>query len=190
VRVHGFTPAEILLGFNPEVTRRAELPKGRDWIRPTVNPADFFSIEAAELEAYITRRDDKSVSMLDKRTAAQHRLENSRNGSSSFKKPKVGDLVLVRDIALSKQHGRKLEARWSTPRIVDSISASGVSAYVRELHHAPGKTKRYHVEDLLVYTPRGPDVNTQIAPTVEYARGAMGAQEAFVPGQRAFHLAV
>jgi hypothetical protein len=66
-----------------------------------------------------------------------------------------------------------------------------VSAYVRELHHAPGKTKRYHVEDLLVYTPRQPDVTTApIAPVVEYARGAMGVQEAFVPGQRAFHLSV
>jgi hypothetical protein len=95
------------------------------------------------------------------------------------------------DIALSKQHGRKLEARWSTPRIVDSISSSGVSAYVRELHHAPGKTKRYHVEDLLVYTPRQPDITTApVATAVEYARGAMGAQEAFVPGQRAFHLSV
>jgi hypothetical protein len=116
---------------------------------------------------------------------------SGRSGSAAFGKPKVGDFVLVRDIALSKQHGRKLEARWSTPRVVDSISSSAVSAYVRELHHAPGKTKRYHVEDLLVYTPRQPDVSTApIAPVVEYARGAMGVQEAFVPGQRAFHLSV
>jgi hypothetical protein len=147
------------------------------------------------MEAYVLGRDDEGVTMSDRRTSAQHRAESSRNGSPAFKTPWVEGLVLVRDIALSKQPGRKLEARWSMPRIVDSISASGVSAHVRELHHAPGKTKRYHVEDLLVYTPRrvedlGKPADKAISPTVEYARGPMGAQEAFVPGQRAFHLSV
>jgi hypothetical protein len=190
MRVYGFIPAELLLSFNSEVTRRVELPEGCDWIRPTFNPVDFFSIEAEKLEVYITHRDDKLVFLLDKRTTARNRLQNSRGGSSSFKKSKVGDLVLVRVIALSKQHGYKLEAWWSTPRIVGSVLASGVSTYVRELHHVSGKTKRYHVEDLLIYTPRGPDVTTQVTPMVRYARGAIGVQEAFVPGQQAFHRAV
>jgi hypothetical protein len=197
VRVHGFTPAEILLGFNPAVTRRTELSELRDWVGPIadVDPSEILGVQAEELEAYVLGRDDKGVTMMDKRASEQHRAESNRKGSPVFRKPRVGDLVLVRDIALSKQHGRKLEARWSTPRVVDSISASGVSAHVRELHHAPGKTKRYHVEDLLVYTPRqvadlGKPADKAISPTVEYARGAMGAQEAFVPGQRAFHLGV
>jgi hypothetical protein len=197
VRVHGFTPTEILLGFNPSVTGRTELSELRDWVGPIadVDPSEILGVQAEELEAYVLGRDDKGVTMMDKRTSEQHRAESSRKGSPVFRKPWVGDLVLVRDIALSKQHGRKLKARWSTPRIVDAISASGVSAQVRELHHAPGKTKRYHIEDLLVYTPRqvtdlGKPADKVISPTGEYARGAMGAQEAFVPGQRAFHLSV
>jgi hypothetical protein len=192
VRVHGFTPAEILLGFNPSVTQRAELASTRQWVAQSVSPGEFLGVESEELESYIVSRDDKGVTMTDKRVRHQADSAGRRKDSPGFVKARVGDLVLVRDIALSRQHGRKLDARWSTPRIVDSISASGVSAYVRELHHAPGKGKRYHVEDLLVYTPRDdlPMFSTQPSPAVEYSRDSMGAQEAFIPGQRAFHLAV
>jgi hypothetical protein len=191
VRVHGFTPAEILLGFNPSVTRRSELASAREWITES-SPGEFLGVDSAELEAYIIARDDKGVQMIDKRLRQQAGAAERRKDSPGFVKPRVGDLVLVRDIALSRQHGRKLDARWSTPRVVDSVSASGVSAYVRELHHAPGKGKRYHIEDLLVYTPRDtlPMFSHQPSPAVEYSRDSMGAQEAFVPGQRAFHLSV
>jgi transposase InsO family protein len=192
VRVHGFTPAEILLGFNPSVTQRAELASTRQWVAQSVSPGEVLGVESEELESYIVSRDDKEVTMTDKRVRHQADSAGQRKDSPRFVKARVGDLVLVRDIALSRQHGRKLDARWSTPRIVDSISASGVSAYVLELHHAPGKGKRYHVEDLLVYTPRDnlPMFSTQPSPAVEYSRDSMGAQEAFIPGQRAFHLTV
>jgi transposase InsO family protein len=192
VRVHGFTPAEILLGFNPSVTQRAELASTRQWVAQSVSPGEVFGVESEELESYIVSRDDKGVTMTDKRVRHQADSAGRRKDSPRFVKARVGDLVLVRDIALSRQHGRKLDTRWSTPRIVDSISASGVSADVLELHHAPGKGKRYHVEDLLVYTPRDnlPMFSTQPSPAVEYSRHSMGAQEAFIPGQRAFHLTV
>jgi hypothetical protein len=48
VRVHGFTPAEILLGFNPAVTRRVDLPEARDWIGPPVDPSDILGVQAEE----------------------------------------------------------------------------------------------------------------------------------------------
>ena len=37
------------------------------------------------------------------------------NPTHGYRGPKVGDLVLVRDIQLAKEEGKKLEARWSTP---------------------------------------------------------------------------
>jgi hypothetical protein len=159
-----------------------------------VSPGEFLRVESEELESYIVSRDDKGVTMTDKRVRHQADSAGRRKDSPGFVKARVGDLVLVQDIALGHQHGRKLDARWSTPRIVDSISASGVSAYIRELHHAPRKGKRYHVEDLLVYTPRDNlpmfSESKQPSPAVEYSRDSMGAQEAFIPGQRAFHLVV
>ena len=54
---------------------------------------------------------------------------------------------------MDSQKGRKLESRWLGPRIIVSYTASGSSAYVRELHGS-GKTKRYHLNDLLLYNPR------------------------------------
>ena len=65
--------------------------------------------------------------------------------------------MLVRDFQQAKHKGAKLEPRWSTPRIVDRISASGVSAHIRQLHDPPGITKRFHLDDLIVYVPRGHD---------------------------------
>jgi hypothetical protein len=130
--------------------------------------------------------------MTDKRVRHQADSAGRRKDSPGFVKARVGDLVLVLDIALSRQHGRKLDARWSAPRVVDSISAFGVSAYVCKLHHAPGKGIRYHVEDLLVYTPRDnlPMFSTRPSPAVEYSCDSMGTQEAFIPGQRGFRLTV
>lgn len=38
--------------------------------------------------------------------------------SRGYRTPCVGDFVLVRDIQLSKEKGKKLEPRWSTPRVL------------------------------------------------------------------------
>lgn len=114
--------------------------------------------------------------------------------TSGYQKPKVGDLVLLRDFQLAKDKGRKLDPRWSTPRLLEKLSKSGVSAHVRQLYDPPGVTKRYHFDDLLVYIPRtssypGLEKGNETASGVEYIRGAMGVIEHMgVSGQRAFDL--
>ena len=65
----------------------------------------------------------------------------------------AGDLVLLRDLQPEKQHGKKLNPRWFVRRIVDSLSSSGVSCNVRQIHDPPTATKRYHIDDLAVYAP-------------------------------------
>jgi hypothetical protein len=100
------------------------------WIAQLVSPGEFLGVEAEELEFYIVSRDDKGLATTDKQV--RHQVDSAwrRKDSSRFVKVQVGDLVLVRDIALSRQYGWKLNARWSTPPIVDSISASRVSSYI------------------------------------------------------------
>ena len=116
--------------------------------------------------------------------------------TSGYRKPQVGDLVLVRDFQLAKDKGRKLEARWGTPRLLERMSHSGVSGHVRQLHDPPGKTKRFHLDDFLLYVPRGNDhgLNTSgevevAVDGVEYVRGAMGVVQGLLRvGQRSFDL--
>ena len=100
--------------------------------------------------------------------------------------------MLLRDIQQAKDHGRKLDPRWTTPRIVVSISTSGVSCNVRQLHDPPTITKRYHLDDLVVYVSRNPStaLSSAVGRSVVYSRDAFGATVAFVDGQRAFHLVV
>ena len=90
------------------------------------------------------------------RTGIPVRSRGDYQKSKNTKKqkiPKEGDLVVVRNHAVDSQKGRKLESRWLGPRILVSYTASGLSAYIRKLHGS-GKTKRYHLNDLLLYNPR------------------------------------
>ena len=101
------------------------------------------------------------------------------------RQPRPGDLVLLRDIQQAKDHGRKLDPRWTTPRIVVSISTSGVSCNVRQLHDPPTITKRYHLDDLVVYVPHDPTMAlpSAVGRAVAYSRDAFGALVAFMDGQ-------
>jgi len=194
VRVDGYTPAEILLGFNPSTTRRVEL--GFDqWVKQQnqMSNAESEEPEETHINSYIDEREERSLMAGQKLARLQDKLKSRK--SPGYQKPKAGDLALVRDFQLAKDRGRKLDARWSTPRLLDRLSHSGVSGHVHQLHEPPGKTKRYHLDDLLLYIPRDSHYPTSSTDgsmgekAVEYERGAMGeVQGIWGVGQRAFDL--
>ena len=55
-------------------------------------------------------------------------------------------------------------------------SKLGVSGYVRQVHHPPGKTKWYHLDDRIPCTSRtGKHVPANaVLPAIEYTRDALG----------------
>ena len=123
----------------------------------------------------------------------QDRLQAKK--TSGYQTPKAGDLVLIRDFRQAKNKGRMLEPRWSTPRILERISHSGVSAHVRQLHDPPGVTKRYHFDDLLVFVSRDKEFPTarfeelgERVGAVQYSRDAMREAGVWSEGQRGFDL--
>lgn len=96
--------------------------------------------------------------------------------------------MLVRNHAVDSQRGRKLEAKWLGPRILVSYSASRLSGHIREIY-GDGKTKKYHLNDILLYQERSRFFMDGVrllvrpegtAPTVVGGRG-MGE-----PGRRSF----
>lgn len=179
VRLHGYTPAEILLGFNPSTTRKIEAGM-EDWAkRELLERTEAQEITESNVDSFIDLRYEKGIEAGNRLAGKQDSIHP--RPSAGYRKPKPGDLVLVRDFQQAKEKGRKLEPRWSTPRIVDRISASGVSAHVRQLHDPPELTKRFHIDDLILYVPRTNDyphhegeISEIGNPGVEYIRGAMG----------------
>ena len=192
VKVQGYTPAEILLGFNPSVSRISD---GNlcEWAKQQIlESGDILEPSEDNITSYIDQREERSV-------LATGRLGRRQDGlcprkTAGYKIPKEGDLVLLRDFQQAKDKGRKLDPRWSAPRILERISKSGVSAHVRQLHHPPGQTKRYHFDDLLVYVPRTSDYPSGFhsitrSGAVVYERGAMGdVNGIWHVGQRGFDL--
>ncbi|KAG0134934.1 hypothetical protein HOY82DRAFT_601820 [Tuber indicum] len=131
-----------------------------------------------ELHCYVDTRDKRVTEAVGKMALTQDKLKEKR--TAGYKAPQPGDLVLLQDFQLAKDKGRKLEPRWKTPRILERISKSGVSAHARQLHDTPGITKRYHLDNLLLFVPRTHDYPSAIdplaatIPVVEYERDAMG----------------
>jgi len=125
IRVHGYTPVEILLGYDPVHTRTrpAGLQTERGWLAEGVTPDGVLGIDVEALERHVFPRDEWSLSLMDLVARNQISKENTRKGSRGYRKPVAGDLVLLRDIQKDKHHRRKLDPRWSTPRIIDRISA-------------------------------------------------------------------
>ena len=196
IRIHGYTPAEILLGYNPKRTQAA-IPGGdaQTWLKEGMLPDDVLCSTEQGIGTYIDRRDEAGASMLERLAANHHAKELAvKSPGGAYKRPKTGDLVLLRDLARDKQLGRKLDPRWTEPRIIERLSKNGMSAYIRGIHEAPDRVKRYHIDDLRVYSTRTPiDTTVTSQPTinhttmVSYSRDAFGnCPGTFVNGQRAF----
>ena len=143
------------------------------------------------IQSYVDRREEIAGEASKKLATSQDGLRPKK--TTRYKAPKPGDLVLLRDFQQAKDKGKKWEPRWSSPRILERISKSGVSAHVRQLHEPPGSTKRFHFNDLLLYTPRSenyPMVTEEVegeVRAVSYERGTMGdVQGVWRVGQRVF----
>jgi len=196
IRLLGYTPSEILLGFNP-VTTRKNTTGFQEWLKKSVDSKspdmrkELVEGYNSSIQNVFSAREESGAIALQKASLWQD--QTLRKESPRYRKPLPGDLVLVRDIQLAKDHGRKLEPRWWTLRLLERISTSGMSGHVRQLHYPPGNTKRYHLDDLLLYIPRDshtPPLSGLQAPQVPvfgYSGDVMGAVDAsFRIGQRAF----
>ena len=194
IRLHGYTPAEILLGYNPRRTQ-VEVPGDgiQNWLKEGLQPHDVLGATEAEIAAYVDRRDENAATASERLAREHRRKENSaKTPGGTYKRPEPGDLVLLRDLARDKHLGRKLDPRWTEPRLVERISKNGMSAYIRAIHESPDRAKRYHIDDLRVYSSRtnkrlDEPTTTSYASAVTYSRDAFGNHMgAFTTGQWAF----
>ena len=156
IRIHGYTPAEILLGYNPATSRVRQCETAEDWLKEGLNPEDVLHPGLDEMNWHITSREGNGDRVTQRLAREQHRLESRAHPpSGTYGKPKAGDPVLLRDLARDQQHGRKLDPPWSEPRIVDRISKTGLAHTTgRFMTHRP--ERRDTISTTFEYTFLGP----------------------------------
>ena len=111
VRIHSYTPTQLILGFNPTL-----LHFDSDIIEPP-DPATVMEegLPDHQIQIYTALRDKNKC--LASEAAAYTSYSRGRKLRQQ-RIPEPGDLVVVRNHAVDKQHGRKLEAKWLGPRML------------------------------------------------------------------------
>ena len=105
IRIHGYTPAQILLSFNP-VTTRKETTGFEDWLKQA-RAQNFSDLQedlnkrfTTVIHTYLDARQECADIALKNLAKSQNPL--LRKQSPGYWKPEVGDLVLIQDIQLAK----------------------------------------------------------------------------------------
>ena len=146
IQVHGYSPAELLLGYKPKLAHFN--------IQPLKLP-----IWMDEMEAEATRTHGLYVALREEtrnqatESLATHQGKNEAKRAIPLGLLSPGDLVLVRDTQLDNQRGRKLEARWRGPRMLVQMTKEHLSGWVKPIYEN-GKMKRYHCQDMKKYVSR------------------------------------
>ena len=149
LRIHGFTPAELLFGFNPRSTNQGTLEElyTLDGLDRTAYGLRFISIDEARGTAGA------------KMTHAADRLEQNSDGK--WTPLEEGDLVLLRRFEIDKHHGMKFEPQWEGPYRLVQLAYHGRSGRLQDIQTCDlvkvkkgGLKERVHVNDLKLFCPR------------------------------------
>lgn len=178
LRVHGFSPAELMLRFQPELTHFHIQLEGQ--LEPESLEEHDVDIEGTpehQHKIYMALRDKNKC--LASEAAAYTSYQKSKRDRKQ-RVPEPEDLVIIQNHAVDAQKGRKLEARWLGPQIFTGYTASKLSGYVREVH-GDRATKRYHLNDMLLYKDR----QLFHLDDVEVIQGPHGTNPAVIGGREA-----
>lgn len=149
--IHGFTPAELLLGISPRYF--GPLSVDQQPIAETLQSTSrqwegepSKEVNLATMASRVERVHEVRESLRDHIAKTKKIAEPNR----TFKK---GDLVLLRRIDLDQSKGRKLEARWAGPFIVHKLLKQQRSCLLRDL--ASNLTLgKYHIDHLKLFVHR------------------------------------
>jgi len=193
--IHGFTPAELLLGFNPnktgwDVNPNTERAVATLWsaIEAGENPWDGEEELAQPQIERLTRIDHIRGEAAIQMTEVAERRE-AQQKPVRHTPPKEGELVLLRRFLLDQCRGSKLEPRWEGPYVLSDLAYHGKTGRLLDIN--TGKVvrvkkgalrDRVHLNDLKIYLQRNDEEVADIEEVdiLEYekdkaARQRMGA---------------
>lgn len=189
VKVHGYTPSELLLGYNPRSGPNDDITAH---ILNDALDANAYGIHLARREE---RREQGQIHMV---AAADWREEREAEKDWKGEELRDGDLVLLRRFDIARHHGMKLEKQWEGPYKLTDMAYHMNSGRLRDIMTGEivrvrkGRLKeRVHVNDLKLYLRRDPDrfpatVEALDASAVELKQ--LGKACGWLPGKRGFVL--
>lgn len=169
LKVHGYTPSQLFLGFNVrlhpldqtlvEELRCTRIEETLDIFTQGTDLEDH-EREDHEREAQTAKEYDLRLAQVEEvRELVRERvlldLDEKEIGITvpRYQSPKLGDLVLRRRFNVEKSLGMKLYTKWDGPYRLSKISKSGVSGYIEDLK--TGRVLgRYAFGALKVFVPR------------------------------------
>jgi len=154
LRVHGYTPSQLFMGFNARMTAFDESVVD-DAMRSILAHHAAHGVGSLEQRQYDLRiAQIAEMRELTWERVLQHQDEQiATQIRSHHAKPQLGDLVLLRRFVVDKERGRKLEPRWEGPYQLTRIVKEGVSGVLSDLKTEREKGK-YGFDTMKVYLPR------------------------------------
>lgn len=179
IRSHGYTPSQLLFGFNirqsdMDATARdkivtrvledgAQTIADKEQVPTSVAGSNQITTEpmsSIEAWTYHDRMAKVEEMREDVRTRMLERSTPTKPGRL-WKAPRENDLVLLRRFELDKQHGRKFEPRWEGPYELRDVAWHGRSGRLVDIAtkeavrvRKGGLQERCHLDDLKVFIPR------------------------------------
>jgi hypothetical protein len=125
--------------------------------------ASLMAVEESNVAIRLASVDEARSRCLDRLEHSHKTIVDRETRKARWTAPKIGDLVLLCNMALDGQHGHKLRARWEGPYLLDDIHENGRAGRLRDIHSgalvkikASGAKERVtvHLDDLKVFVPR------------------------------------
>ena len=188
LKVHGYTPAQLFLGFNVRLHPLDETVAERMRKQHCVEMFQSYNgdnprqIEGGDEDALIQIERDLRLAQIEEvRELTRERILRDQERIEDIKipryqNPQVGDLMLRRRVQVDKSLGMKLHSKWNRPYRLCRISTSGVSGDLEDLK--TGKViGRYAFNSLKVFVPQeagGGDVLTEGGDVLTEEVGSVG----------------
>ncbi|KAI9889060.1 MAG: hypothetical protein M1814_005849 [Vezdaea aestivalis] len=141
VKTHGHSPAAILLGYEPQWHHLK--------LYDNITQDNVKLVEATKDDIVLQelRREEIQTAIGAAKAAASMDQDQTEV-------MQVGDLIIIKDVALDKIRRRKLDPKWMiTPRRIIGMIASECSIYITDIW-ALGKVQKYHIDNVKLYYQR------------------------------------
>ena len=154
IRVRGYTPTELLLGFNPSTKHYnisiAHLATREDW--ESTDPVPDHLLRLHDMYRGERRQNGVEAIALANAFAVEREKRKSNTHREKFQDM---DLVLIRDFIRDKEGTGKMKPRWIGPVVLERLNPGGRTAMVRKVY-ASG-SHRVHLDDLRLFYQRSSD---------------------------------
>ena len=162
VRVHGYSPAELLFGYNPVIHHHNFTVRDRqvahDLHKRQQIWEDSDNDRNVQLDNHLVTRDE-ALELTRQRYLSRFVVQRGKEGR--FPIPKEVNLVLLRRAAIDNRYDKKLEAHWEGPFRLSNLAHHGRSRHLYDLTTGKlvkikqaGLKDRIHLDDLRVYVSR------------------------------------